>query len=246
MMKKAMAAAVCLSFTIVPFVYAWQFVASYPTPVSNPRGFRVSGSSVGYVVEGNSVPYIFQYRLSTGSIVSSFQAPGGVGAWGMTGHTSLVMYISNNRTSWIYEITSTGSVTSSFRCPVPGPADMNLNWISGYLDITIPDRNIIAVVDETTGSLVSTLVAPGSRPTACCGYQTTLIADAVTHTVYENGVPVITGLETPVGADERVSTDNDYYVGLFVVDDFTDHIYIYVKTVAVAPASLGRVKALFE
>lgn len=249
MMKRVIVitAAICLAFIVnAAMAYTWHLVASYPTPVSNPRGFRVSGGSVGYVVEGGSIPYVYQYHLSTGSIVSSFPAPSGGGAWGMTGRTSLKMYISNNRTSWIYEITSTGSVTSSFRCPVAGPADMNLNWISGYLDIAIPDRNIIAVVDETTGSLVRTFVAPGSRPTACCGYQTTLIADSATHTIYENGVPVITNLETPVGADERVSTDNDYYVGLFVVDDFTDHIYMYVKTVAIAPASLGRVKALFE
>jgi hypothetical protein len=114
------------------------------------------------------------------------------------------------------------------------------------LDIAIPDRNIIAVVDEKTGSLVRTFVAPGSRPTACCGYQTTLIADSATHTIYENGVPVITGIETPVGADEDATTDNDYYVALFVVDDATDHIYYYNNTVEVAPASLGRVKALFE
>jgi len=156
------------------------------------------------------------------------------------------MYISNVSTSWIYEITTTGSVVSSFRCPFPGPADMDLRWYPSDLYIAIPDRNIIAVVEETTGSLLSTFKAPGSRPTACCGYQTTLIADAATHTIYENGVPVITGIETPVGADEEATTDNDYYVALFVVDDATDRIYFYNKTVAVAPASLGRVKALFK
>jgi hypothetical protein len=73
-----------------------------------------------------------------------------------------------------------------------------------------------------------------------------LIADSATHTIYEDGVPVITGIETPVGADEDASTDFDYHVNLFVVDDATDRIYIYRKTVVVAPASLGRVKALFK
>jgi hypothetical protein len=121
---------------------------------------------------------------------------------------------------------------------------MDLRWSPLNLYIAIPNRNIIAVVDEDTGSLVSTYKAPGSRPTACCGYQTTLIADAATHTVYENGVPVITGIATPVGADENFTLDYDLWV--YVVDDATDRIYMYEKTVAVAPASLGRVKALFR
>ncbi len=224
----------------------WKLMASYPTPVSNPRGYQTGGISFGYVLGAGPTPYVYGFRLDTGSIVSSFPAPGGAGAWGITGSPSSGFYVSNNRTSWIYKVTGTGSVISSFRCPVPGPADMDLRWYPRDLYVAIPDRNIIAVVDETTGSLVSTFKAPGSRPTACCGYQTTLIADSATHTIYENGVPVITGIETPVGADWDATTDNDYSVALFVADDATDRIYIYQKTEGVAPASLGRVKALFE
>jgi hypothetical protein len=121
---------------------------------------------------------------------------------------------------------------------------MNISWMTRYLEIAIPARNVIAVVDPTTGSLVSTFAGPGSRPTACCGYQTRLIVDAGTHTVYENGVAVITGIDTPVGADEQFTLDYDYWI--YVVDDATDRIYWYERVVAVAPASLGRVKALFE
>ncbi len=70
-----------------------------------------------------------------------------------------------------------------------------------------------------------------------------MIADSATHTIYENGVPVITGIETPVGADEETTTD---VVTLYVVDDATDRIYLYHKALSVVPASLGRVKALFQ
>jgi hypothetical protein len=237
---------IVLSGASVAEAQGWRLVGSYPTPVSNPRGYWVYSISSGYIVGAGSAPYVYEYYLPTCSVLSSIQAPGGSGAWGIAGYTSSRMYISNNRTSWIYEITSTGSVTSSFLCPVAGPADMNLDWISGYLYVAIPDKNVIAVVDETTGSLASTFAGPGSGPTACCGYKTTLVADAATHTVYEDGVPVITGIETPVGADEEASTDYDYYVALFIVDDATDRIYFYNKTVAVTPASLGKVKALFE
>jgi hypothetical protein len=225
--------------------YTWRLVASYPVPVSNPRGYRVGPLFYGYIVDAGSIPYVYYFLLPTGSIFSSFPAPGGPGAWGITGLYE-ESYISNNRTSWIYKITSTGSVISSFRCPLPGPADMNINWMTRYMEIAIPDRNVIAVVDTTTGSLVRTFVGPGSRPTACCGYQTTLIVDAATHTVYENGVPVITGIDTPVGADENFTTDNDYDLWLYVVDDATDRIYWYERVLTVVPASLGRVKALFR
>ncbi len=245
-MKRVITAACCVGFIVnAAMAYTWHLVGSYPVPVPNPRGYRVSSPFSGYIVDAGSIPYIYHFRLRTGSIVSSFPAPGGAGTWGIAGFVGN-SYISNNWTSWIYEVTTYGSVVSSFRCPIDGPADMNLRWFPSDLYIAIPDRNIIAVVDETTGSLVSTFKAPGSRPTACCGYQTTLIADAATHTIYENGVPVITGIETPVGADEESTTDNDYVVTLYVVDDATDRIYLYNKTVAVVPASLGRVKALFE
>ena len=240
-------AAICLAFIVnAATAYTWRLVASYPVPVPSPRGYRVSSVSAGYVVDAGSPPYVYHFHLRTGSIVSSFPAPGGAGAWGITGSPSSGFYVSNNRTSWIYEVTGTGSVISSFRCPVAGPADIDLHWYTYNFLIAIPDQNIIAVVDRTTGSLVSTFAGPGSRPTACCGYQTTLIADSATHTIYENGVPVITGIETPVGADWDATTDNDYSVALFVVDDATDRIYFYNKTVAVVPASLGRIKALFE
>jgi hypothetical protein len=243
--KRIIFAVWCLGFISASNVSGWGFVASYPTPISNPRGYQTGGISFGYVVGAGTTPYVYGFRLGTGSIVSSFPVPGGTGAWGLTGSPTSGFYISNNNTSWVYKVTSTGSVTSSFICPITGPADIDLPLVGPYyLNIAIPARNLIAVVNQTTGSLVSTFAGPGLRPTAATGYQTTLIADSATHTIYENGVPVITGITTPVGADVDASTD--YHVNLFVVDDATDRIYIYRKTVAVAPGSLGRVKALFE
>jgi hypothetical protein len=238
--------AICLILVVnVANGQGWRLVASYSIPQQNPRGIQVAGIWAGYIVEAASPPYVYLVVLRTGSVVSSFAVPGGDGAWGITAYSSSAIYISNNRTSWIYKVTSTGSLISSFQCPVVRPADMNLNWLTGYLDIAIPDMNVIAVV-TTSGSLVQTFKAPGSRPTACCGYQSTLIADSATHTVYEDGVPVITGIETPVGADEEASTDNDYTVWVLVVDDATDRVYLYEKAMEVVPGSLGRVKALFQ
>ncbi len=244
MRKFIIPVAICSVFMVNAAEAAtWGLVASYPVPVPNPRGCRAIEFFDAYIVNAGSIPYVCYFRLSTGSIFSSFPAPGGAGAWGVTGRYE-DSYISNNRTSWIYRVTSTGSVISSFLCPIPGPADMNINWLTGYMEIAIPAQNVIAVVNRTTGSLVSTFSGPGSRPIACCGYQTTLIADAATHAVYEDGVPIVTGIATPVGADEYFTTDYNYW--FYVVDDATDRIYWYENFLTVVPSSLGRVKALFE
>lgn len=226
---------------------AWKLVASFPTPGPDPRGYSVTSGVGGFIVIGSQTPYVFKMRWSPWIIISSFPAPGGPGAWGMAGY-SLDLYLSNNRTSWIYKMNEYGSVVSSFRCPVDGPADMDIRWSPLRLYIAIPARNIIAVVNQNTGSLESTFAAPGSRPTACGGYTSFYVTDAATHTVYRNGSPIITDIETPVGFSCTVMVGDapQAEIGLCIVDDATDRIYFYANDTAVAPASLGKVKALFE
>jgi hypothetical protein len=126
-----------------------------------------------------------------------------------------------------------------------GPADLDWRGSPRYLYIAIPARNVIAVVTRA-GSLVRTFAAPGSRPTGCCGYGFTMISDSATHTIYENGRPVITGLQTPVGIDENFTVGQDGYHWIWVVEAMTNYIYEYELVVGVEPASFGRVKALFR
>jgi len=204
---------------------AWELMASYPTPGPNPRGYWGIGPEAGYIVMGGSDPHVCLYSWKRGSIAWSFPAPGGAGAWGVYYFAS-TFYVTNNRTSWIYEATKQGSVISSFRCPFDGPADLDFNWFfpAGLL-VAIPGRNILVVLNRTTGSLVGTFAGPGRRPTGCCGYAHRYVADATTHTVYENGVPVITGIQTPVGLAETISTAPPYDIMLYVIDDATDHYY---------------------
>ncbi len=192
-------------------------------------------------------PYVFRYWWEQSSILSSFPAPGGPGAWGIL-YFSGEFYITNNRTSWIYNTTRQGSIISSFLCPYDGPADLDGKafYPSGLL-VAIPERNILALLDLTTGSLIRTYAGPGSRPTGYYGYAHMYVADAVTHTIYEDYVPVITGIQTPVGLSGRAVTAPPYDIHLYVVDDATDRYYYYGReSSAVFPASLGRVKALFK
>lgn len=201
----------------------------------------------GWVVSGGPNPYVYYISTQTGTIASSFPAPGGAGAWGIANRSRYALYFSNNQTSWIYVTTTAGSLYRSFQCPIPRPADLDIRGFPISLYIAIPDRNVIAVVNPTTGSLVSTFAGPGSRPTGCCGYGMTLISDSATHTIYEDGRPVIKDIQTPVGIDD-IHTLGGQDIGYFiwVVDAATNYIYRYDKWTPVEPASLGRVKALFR
>jgi hypothetical protein len=88
---------------------------------------------------------------------------------------------------------------------------------------------------------------PGSRCTSCAGYSAFFVTDDVTHTVYEDGQPNVTNLLSPVGVSYVAETRNRIWeVQLYVVDDATDKVYIYQKSIDVEPASFGRVKALFK
>jgi hypothetical protein len=226
---------------------AWKLVASYRCPVTDARGYAWNGMTTGWTISRGPAPYICYIGLVSSTIISSFPAPGGAGAWGVANRSSgLALYVSNNQTSWIFEMTTTGSLYGSFRCPVPGPAGLDIRGFPISLYIAIPDRNVIAVVNPTTGSLVSTFKGPGSRPTACCGYGMLLVADSATHTIYEDGVPVIRGIQTPVGIDEDHTLGYGVDHFIWILDAATNYVYRYDKLTGVEPASLGRVKALFR
>jgi hypothetical protein len=220
----------------------WGVVSSWPAPCFEPRGLWA-----GYLVGDGAKPYVYYPTSAWSPSYSSFPAPGGPGAWGISeADVEYEFYLSNNRTSWIYKITSSGSVLNSFLCPIPCPADIGYAW-GTRLEVSIPNLNVIAVVNPKTGSLVSTIPAPGLWPTSCAGYGAMFITDGRTHTVYRARRAIIEGIENPTGisyAEWIVDTNPRYDV--FVVDAATKYIYMYQDNVHAGPASLGRVKALFR
>jgi DNA-binding beta-propeller fold protein YncE len=219
-------------------------LGSYATPGAQPRGYAFSDLYDGWLVDDGGTARVYHVHWTTGSVSASFAAPGGRGAWGLCSASGRYLYLSNNRTSYIYRVTTTGAVMGSCRCPLDGPADMTWAYAGNYAYVAIPGRNVIAAVDADTGSLIRTYAGPGKSATSCAGYSGAYVGDADTHTVYLNGKPLITDIASPLGLEE-VSTwlDATY---LYVVDDATDQMYMYVSGMPVGPASLGRVKALFR
>ncbi len=243
MWRMAINVGFALAFSVFAGAAGWELISSCPTPGPRPRGY--TRHEYGFVVQDGLEPYVYYLNARSGSIFSSFPAPGGSGAWGIceASYSSEFFYISNIRTSWIYAVTE-GSVVSSFRCPIDGPADL----CSGGRDAVwaaIPANNVFALVDVRNGSLISTFKGPGSFPTSCARQPRICVADSGTHTVYWDGDPVITDLETPTGIDCMISIT---YVGphLWIVDDATDHIYEYYFDTPVSPVSFGSIKALYK
>ena len=234
-------------FTVIPAAAAaWGVLSSCPAPCAEPRD--LTPTSKCYLVGDGAAPQIYYIDPETGSVDSSFPAPGGPGAWGIADAPNpSVLYLSNYRTSWIYKITTKGSVLSSYGCPLSGPA--GITWVGrNRLVVTIPDLNVLAALDLDGGYLLSAFRGPGLRPTAGLGETGEFIGDAGTHTIYlSNKYPIITGIETPVGLSAyRYINDTPPRTGLYIVDAATKYIYNYEDNAPVTPASLGRVKALFK
>jgi hypothetical protein len=222
----------------------WTLVASCSAPGPNPRGVSVwSGPGECYTVVDGSTPYVYRINTYNGLIAASFAAPGGAGAWGITSPDYSHFYISNNATSYIYYVTTAGSLVSSFHCQVPGPADMDYTGTSG-LDVAFPNQNYIGRVNTTTGSVVSSTGGPGTHVTASARGPSFIVADSATHIIYENGSPAITGIQTPVGLAAIYEVDDATW--LTVSDDATDKIYLYTNGTSVEPSSFGRVKAVYR
>jgi hypothetical protein len=251
MLKKAIPLAAVLVNIITSGAADWRLLSSCPAPCAEPRDLTPGAGC--YLVGDGLTPQIYEMDPATGSVYSSFPAPGGPGAWGITDTGDIpivVLYFSNNRTSWIYKITTTGSVLSSYLCPLPGPA--GISWGGpNRLEVTIPDLNVVAALHLKEGYLISACRGPGLRPTSCIGVDWDFVGDAGTHTVYRGSgskwYPIITGIEAPSGMDAyQYHSDNGALWGLFIVDAATKYIYHYEDDAAVTPASLGRVKALFR
>ncbi len=218
----------------------WVVVASYPAPAPNARGIAHSAPYGASVLCDGSPPRI--YNLVRPSEYIRLEVPRG--AWGLIGWGSDAILVSNYNNSYIYKLTSSGSVISSFRCPKAHPADLS-QWA---LYVAIPDENL-AIKITTTGSILSSFRGPGTRLTAIDAVSTgdAILGDPATHKVYFLGYG--TGyLGAPVGACHHRLTDGPPYVRPLVVDSATNYIYEFEWRghEAVAPASFGRGKALLS
>jgi len=236
---RAGAAVLCLAAAAA--ASGWQIIYSLPAPAPNVRGISINAPFDFSVLCDGSPPRIFDINSPSNYI--SLDVPSG--AWGLTVWMAGAITVSNYNNSYIYHLTTTGSVISSFRCPRDHPADL-----AGWRNfVAIPNENL-ALELTTGGSVVSSFRGPGTRLTAIEATNPAqfIIGDPSTHKVYFAGYGEL-NLGSPAAIFADISTADERITDMYMVtDSSTDYIYTvrWVGPEPVEPSSLGRVKALFR
>ena len=230
-------------------VWPPQLIASFPAP-PGARDVAFEGYGTLYVLSPGTPARV--YTLATnGSIVGSFTVAVPSGARGIAwdGYSFSRFWISERLNGYIYALTTAGSLTGSFRCPVGKPYGLGFSVYNpthgNGLFASCRDENVIVRLNQTTGSLLSSFAGPAS---AVIGYDDWLGVDRDSRYLYWDFNREWRVLDTlpalPYGVATGVLWPTDQDVRAFVLCR-NGYIYRYAGYNAVAPASLGRVKALF-
>lgn len=231
-------------------------VASFPAP---PEAIALACEYEPlYALVGGKAPTVLVLDRSNGSMTGSFSIPVPNGARGIatTGSWPPYLWVSNRLNGLLYRLDTSGSVLASFPCPGGKPYGLGGYLYGGgpdrgYLTVSCRDENQILRVNPTTGSLDSSFPGPA---TAVIGYDESLAVDRYSCSLYwivHKEWEILDTLPSrPLGVTTACQGTTDGGMGSldgFVLcrDGFIYHYY-GVNGDAVAPASLGRVKALFR
>ncbi len=225
-------------------------VASFPAP-PGARDVAFEGRGTLFVLAPGTPARV--YTLATnGSVVGSFTVavPGGARGIAFDGYSFSRFWISDRLNGYIYAFTTAGSLTSSFLCPVGKPYGLGFsvyNPVRGNgLFASCRDENLIVRLNQTTGSLLSSFTGPAS---AVIGYDDWLCVDRDSNYLYWDYYREWQVLDTlparPWGVGTGVLWPTDQWVRGFVLCR-DGYIYFYMGYSAVAPASLGCIRALYR
>jgi hypothetical protein len=236
-----MAAAAFLAFTNPAAATRWKMAWSRPGPAPNVRGC----SYTAFVLTDGTPPRVWPVLETGYGTPVPLNVPRG--AWGLEWYVDSGGWVSNYNNSYIYRLTATGSVVSSFRCPRPHPAGMAVRTVPyGDIAVALPLENLILFLTDT-GSIVRSERGPGTSITAISyNSRRSCLGDAGTHKVFTwDGtfdVPAVGGLAPEASMSEP-------YKVILLTDTATNAVQLWVYSGPrpfVAPNSFGRVKALFQ
>jgi len=221
----------------------WRLLASYTAPAPNVKGCSWGDDPRYYVLTDGSPPRIWGFHVSEPHFRNPILIPVPTGTWGIEFYPPLdEFWVTHFKNSYIYRLSTAGSLLSSFRCPKDHPADIAMGVFSkiNEVAVAIPDENLILYM-TTTGSVVSSETGPGSRVTATA----LAVGDEGTHTVYTWDGDF--RVSAPGGVVSAAHQGNRYY-NVWVTDmaSNTFQFWGHDPEPAIDPASLGRVKALFR
>jgi hypothetical protein len=230
-------------------VWPPRLVGSFAAP---PGAVDVAYENRGLFVLVDAAPPSVCQLTTSGSLLGSFAAPVPAGARGITydGYSWSRFFISNRNNGYIYRLTTAGALVGSFRCPAGVPYGLGYSDYNPYhgwgLFAACRDAGYIARLDVTTGSLLSTFAGPAAAPVAFDDFFAGVRDNNYVYWDYYGRWEVIYTMPArPLGVAAGIRWETDPDVYLFVLCN-NGYIYHYSGWTAVAPASLGRVKALFR
>jgi hypothetical protein len=225
-------------------------VASFPAP---PAAIDVAYEyGPLYALVDGTPPTIYSLNRYNGSITGSLSLSIPSGARGITydAYGAERIWVSNRINRHVYRLTTAGSLSGSFACPGGAPYGLGYSFYNPQhgpgLFVTCRDENLIVRMDPTTGSLLSSFAGPES---VVIGYDEWLCVDRNSNYLYWDYYREWRVLDTlparPWGVATNVMWPTDQWVQVYVLCH-DGYIYRYEGATAVAPASLGRVKALYR
>jgi hypothetical protein len=220
-------------------------VSSWPSPAQRPYGAAYDGTYVWISCDETNNESMFRCTPETGSVVSSFKVST-TGLFGCCYDGSYLWYDALNASLEynMYKVTDTGSVLSSWPSPVSRTVgcawDGTYFWLSSYFGSL--------GWATTTGSLLGSF-GTSWRPTGVMYDEYYLwTAEYNQPTVYRitTSGSVVSSFDFPAGQPWGLGYDGEY----MWLTSIAGQGYVYKVDFggypAVAPASLGRVRALFR
>lgn len=227
-----------------------RMVGSFPAP---PGALDIAfGVPHLYALVDGNPPTVYELEYGSGSIAGSFpvRVPRGARGIAYYPYPESAIYISNRVNGYVYAIPMASSIVSSFVCPVGAPYGLTYSPAHRHgtgLFAACRDENLIVRMDPANGSLLSSFAGPATAVTA---FDYCFAVDRYTRFLYWDyygGWQIIDTLPArlrgvAVGLEQ--SPYDDGVRGFVLCLD--GYIYYYYGYITVAPASLGRVKALFR
>lgn len=225
-------------------------VGSFPAP---PAAIDVAYEyGPLYALADGTPPKVYRLNPYNGSITGSFSLPVPSGARGITydAYGAQWIWVSNCNNRQVYRLTTAGSLAGSFACPGGAPYGLGYSFYNPQhgsgLFVTCQDENRILNLNATTGSLISSFAGPAS---AALEYDDWFCVDRNSNYLYWDYYREWRVLDTlparPWGVATNVMWPTDQWVQVYVLCH-DGYVYRYEGYTAVAPASLGRVKALYK